>query len=46
VASRDTGQNNIGAFREEGAVTIPKLALTQRRRPFDESVLRTAEWFA
>jgi len=40
------GRDEIGAFNEEGAFTLTELALTQRRSPLDEGVLRAAKWFA
>jgi hypothetical protein len=43
VSGRKTGRHEIGAFDEEGAFTLAELALTQRRRPLDEGVLRAAE---
>jgi len=46
VAGGEAGRDKIGAFHEEGAFTLAKLALTQRRRPLDEGVLGAAEWFA
>ena len=46
VSGGDARGDEVGAFHEEGAFTLAKLALTQRRRPLDEGVLGAAEWFA
>jgi hypothetical protein len=40
---REAGRDEVGAFDEEGALTLAEPALTQRRRPLDEGVLRAAE---
>jgi hypothetical protein len=42
----EAGRNEVDAFDKEGALTLAELALTQRRRPLDEGVLRAAELFA
>ena len=46
AAGGEAGRDEVGAFHQEGAFTLAELALTQRRRPLDEGVLRAAEWFA
>jgi hypothetical protein len=46
VSGGEARHDEVGAFDEEGALTLAELALTQRRRPLDEGVLSAAEWFA
>jgi hypothetical protein len=46
TAGGQSGRDEVGAFHQEGAFTLAELALTQRRRPLDEGVVRAAEWFA
>jgi hypothetical protein len=46
VTAGDAGHDNVHAFRQEGAFTLAELVVPQRRRPLDEGVLRTGEWFA
>jgi hypothetical protein len=46
VSSGDPGRDGVGAFDEEGALTLAELTLTQRRRPLDEGVLGAAKWLA
>jgi hypothetical protein len=46
LSGREAGRDEVGALDEEGALTLAELALTQRRRPLDEGVLRAAEWLA
>jgi hypothetical protein len=42
----ESGHDEVGAFRQEGAFTLAELAPAQRRRSLDEGVLRAAERFA
>ncbi|MBE3033051.1 MAG: hypothetical protein IMZ74_07625 [Actinobacteria bacterium] len=46
MSGGDAGRDEVGAFDEEGALTLAELTLTQRRRPLDEGVLAAAEWLA
>jgi hypothetical protein len=46
VAARHSCHNQIGTLYEEGAFALTELALPQRRRSFDEGVLRTDDGFA
>ena len=39
-------RDQVGALNKEGAFSLAVLALAQRRRPLDESILSAAEWFA
>jgi len=40
---RDTCSDDIGAFRQEGALTLTVLSLVQRRRALDERVVETRD---
>jgi hypothetical protein len=46
VPAGEAGHDEVGALNQEGALTLAELAVPQRRRPFDEGVLRAGEWFA
>jgi len=46
VAGGDAGSDEVGAFRQEGALTFAELAEPQTRRPLDDGVLQTGDGFA
>jgi hypothetical protein len=39
----EAGHDEVGTFGQEGAFTLAELAPAQRRRSFDEGVLRAAD---
>ena len=45
-AGRQRSRDHVGAFRQEGAFAVAELTLAQRRRSFDERVLRAGQWCA
>jgi hypothetical protein len=45
-ARGDAGRDEVGPFHQEGALALTELAMPQRRRPFDEGVLRAGDGLA